>query len=349
MDLYSFLFFLSFLGLINGFLIALMLFNRPGKQVLLSRLIASLFFLGALAMLLVTLVNANIIREYPVITTLEYFIALSVGPLLRQCVLLLLQKDKKNLKRILVHFIPAFAYLFFGALFPSISFPILWIMLHFQTYIVLSLFQYLKFRKSGSQRLPAKQQFWLTAIIAFYTLIGLSQWVRFIFSDTQLLNLIIPLTASLNFYLVLLIGFNRSIILLPGKPSFIRSSKRKSQEWAAIEEEIRQQKLYTQKGLTLSQLAFQLEIPVYHFSELLHQESQQHFPTFLNSLRVNYAKELLIDHRYSHYTIEAIANQAGFHSRSAFYQCFKKQTGLTPSAYQTSCPELENPDKPAHS
>lgn len=344
MSLYAFLLFLSLFGLLNGFLIAAILFFRPGKNNLLSRLIALLFFSGALAMLLITLVNARIIQEYPIISTVEYFIALGVGPLLFIGVRLFTQPEKPIQKVAILHFVPAFAFLFYTLINPTVKLPVLAFMLHFQTYIAGSTYAFLRHAGTRKQNLWKKQKFWMTSILSFYVLIGLSQWVRFIFSDTQLLNLIIPLTASLNFHIFLLLGFSRSPVL-PRNRRALPHPDKQADNWEAIERVILQQKLFTQKGLTINQLADQLQLPAHQFSALLRQQDNQHFPNYINTLRVNYAKLLLHDPAFAHYTIEAIAHEAGFQSRSAFYQCFKKQTGLTPSVLRIHCPDSGNTDK----
>ena len=82
MDINSVFFLLSILGVIQGLYISFLFFVRPGKIPVLSNLLSVLFFLGAAVMFMVTLVNAHLITEYPVITILEYFITLIIGPIL---------------------------------------------------------------------------------------------------------------------------------------------------------------------------------------------------------------------------------------------------------------------------
>lgn len=54
--------------------------------------------------------------------------------------------------------------------------------------------------------------------------------------------------------------------------------------------------------------------------------------SYINRLRVEYAVELLRDQ--SHYSLDAVATQAGFKSRSTFYAAFQKRFGLTPAQYR---------------
>ena len=52
---------------------------------------------------------------------------------------------------------------------------------------------------------------------------------------------------------------------------------------------------------------------------------------YLCKIRIRVAKELL---KNSDYSIEQISQSAGFSSQSYFTQCFKKDCGMSPSAYR---------------
>jgi len=49
---------------------------------------------------------------------------------------------------------------------------------------------------------------------------------------------------------------------------------------------------------------------------------------------VNEAKSYLKNPEFSNYTITAIGLEAGFNSKSSFYEVFKKATGTTPFSYK---------------
>jgi AraC-like DNA-binding protein len=42
---------------------------------------------------------------------------------------------------------------------------------------------------------------------------------------------------------------------------------------------------------------------------------------------------MLVSEKYKTYTILAIAHEVGFNSKTAFYNAFKKQSGISPSAF----------------
>ena len=71
-------------------------------------------------------------------------------------------------------------------------------------------------------------------------------------------------------------------------------------------------------------------------SRLINQETGGNFNDFVNSFRIRLAQERLRSETYRNYTVEAIGQSVGFRSKSAFYQAFKKQTGLSPSQYLKS-------------
>ena len=71
-------------------------------------------------------------------------------------------------------------------------------------------------------------------------------------------------------------------------------------------------------------------------SRLINQESGGNFNDFVNGFRIRLAQERLLSEACRHLTVEAIGQSVGFRSKSAFYQAFKKQTGLSPSQYLKS-------------
>ena len=94
------------------------------------------------------------------------------------------------------------------------------------------------------------------------------------------------------------------------------------------------EKLYLDSNLSLEKVAENLQLSPSYLSRIINSELNTSFPDYLNSLRVNEAKKYLINPEFSNYTIVAIGLEAGFNSRSSFYNVFKKVTGKTPMAFQ---------------
>ena len=95
------------------------------------------------------------------------------------------------------------------------------------------------------------------------------------------------------------------------------------------------EKVYLDPHLGLSGLAARIGIPAPHLSQIINQRLNQNFPDLINSYRVAEARRRLVDPECRHYSILAIAEDAGFRSKSSFNEVFKKLTGTTPSEFRT--------------
>ncbi len=66
------------------------------------------------------------------------------------------------------------------------------------------------------------------------------------------------------------------------------------------------------------------------FNEQIIQRYQMSFSHLVNQKRIEYFVALAKNPKYSHYSIEALAKESGFNSRTALYKPFKKFHGGTP-------------------
>lgn len=114
------------------------------------------------------------------------------------------------------------------------------------------------------------------------------------------------------------------------------SSEEIRQKAKRLQEHMQTHKPYTNPTITLQALAAQVDLPVHTVSRIINEHMGQHFTEFINSYRVEAAKTLLVSPEYAHFTIEAISQAAGFNSRNTFYRAFRKQCGMTPTAYRRS-------------
>ncbi|HEY1202901.1 MAG TPA: helix-turn-helix transcriptional regulator [Niastella sp.] len=96
-----------------------------------------------------------------------------------------------------------------------------------------------------------------------------------------------------------------------------------------------EKKVYTDPDLTLEKLASLMKTPRHHVSEVLNQYMHRSFYQFINDFRMQKVLMLLDQCRRQEITpnILSIAYEAGFNSKSAFNQYFKKTTGFTPTEY----------------
>ncbi len=97
---------------------------------------------------------------------------------------------------------------------------------------------------------------------------------------------------------------------------------------------INEKELFKDNNIKIEDLACLVDMPSYKLSSILNQTYQINFNILINRYRVNYIKDILKESKSLHdYTIEGLAQKAGFPSRSTFYKVFKKETGLTPIEY----------------
>lgn len=94
------------------------------------------------------------------------------------------------------------------------------------------------------------------------------------------------------------------------------------------------EKPFLNGDLTISDLSWKTGIPKHYITEVLNEKYGRNFFSFINEYRVREVLGRINNPRYQHYTILAIAFDAGFNSKSTFNSFFKAYTGKTPSAYR---------------
>ena len=92
-------------------------------------------------------------------------------------------------------------------------------------------------------------------------------------------------------------------------------------------------KPYLDPKLSLRDLAKQIEIHPNHLSWLLNNGIGKNFNEFINSYRIEAFKMMALDSQSANLTIETLAYESGFNSKTVFNTCFKKGTGLTPKQF----------------
>ena len=112
----------------------------------------------------------------------------------------------------------------------------------------------------------------------------------------------------------------------------IKESDEESAEMLnAIESKMIEEKFYLNENFSSQDVLVHFEITRNKLDELLTHIKGVSFADWLNTLRIEYAKNLLINN--NKYTIDAISSMSGYSSRSAFYAAFKKVTNITPTEF----------------
>jgi len=114
----------------------------------------------------------------------------------------------------------------------------------------------------------------------------------------------------------------------------ILSVKSKNEHIKAFEQLLTSEKVYLDSKLSLENVAEKLGISPSYLSRTLNAELGTSYSDYINAFRVEAAKNFLENPQFSNYTIISIGLEAGFNSKSAFFDVFKKATGKTPSEYK---------------
>jgi AraC-like DNA-binding protein len=106
-----------------------------------------------------------------------------------------------------------------------------------------------------------------------------------------------------------------------------------SADFDKIEQHITQNKRFTDPHFTLDRLAIEMQMSRGYVSKLINQEAGT-FSEYINIKRVEAAKTLLLKESSSRFTLEVLAYECGFKSKSNFFLLFKKYTDCSPSEWR---------------
>ena len=104
-------------------------------------------------------------------------------------------------------------------------------------------------------------------------------------------------------------------------------------EMERIVDYFKTEKPYLNKDLNINQVSVALAIPSRELSFIINKHFGQRFNDFLNKYRIEYITKKINKEYLSNYTIEGIASEAGFASKSTFNLAFKKYHQCTPTEY----------------
>ena len=179
--------------------------------------------------------------------------------------------------------------------------------------------------------------------------LGLKKWndivfglVCFAFVGTITGILFVPDAISLNSYFIPVIGFLTSLLIIDNstflnevvKSSVYKklSEKEVTELYQKIESALREERYYTDKELTLVNLAREMNVSANKVSYVLNS-CQTSFKKLINTIRIQKATEFMITKEIENYSIEGISQMFGYKSKSTFYQNFKIQHSKTPKEF----------------
>jgi len=104
----------------------------------------------------------------------------------------------------------------------------------------------------------------------------------------------------------------------------------------ALQKHVVTSKCFTKEDLTIIDVSEAIDIHPRKISQSINTLMDTNFNNYINSFRVEYAKELFTDEKGKNLSIEGIGIEAGFHSKSTFYAAFRKIEGTTPAKFRNS-------------
>jgi AraC-like DNA-binding protein len=226
-------------------------------------------------------------------------------------------------------------------------------------YVIYVLYLYLKTKKTDSYLLDLSDQskWWLTTVIlgsaTLFSLIVLLELVQ-VLSIYQITDklLVINILTSTFAILFIYIG-NRYAFLLSKVSNSIEQPRKKKispplpqddeqlidpkfeRIFNDVELLMKEQQLYLEPELTLSMVSERLKVPSAIVSQAVKIFSNQTFPSYINTYRVNMVIEKMNSPLFKTYTLLSLALESGFNSKASFNRIFKQQKGITPSEYAT--------------
>ena len=218
-------------------------------------------------------------------------------------------------------------------------------------YFGLQVYVFFKFRpkKTESSAFPISTVIWFWIFLAGQAimLVGLfaDQLTSvsfdidpYRFSITMVTFFIYDIVLALLFFPDMLYGNQVSPVELPLVKEKYIWSKLTADEKSVIMDKMTgymkgEVKPYLNPKISLQEVSTVLDINPNRLSQAINEKTGLNFKDYINSYRVEEAKLLLSSPEFQKLTIEAIAEKAGFYSKSPFYSAFKKHTGMTPKEF----------------
>jgi AraC-like DNA-binding protein len=104
--------------------------------------------------------------------------------------------------------------------------------------------------------------------------------------------------------------------------------------FSSVDDLVESEKLYLNFDISIHELGKRMNMNSKYLSQAINKKDGLNFNRFINEKRVKYASQLILDDAYNAYTIEGIAKESGFRSKSTFNTTFKAIIGCTPSEYK---------------
>ena len=256
-----------------------------------------------------------------------------VGPFLWFYGITLLEKRKTLFHWNYLHLLPFLLFILLFAVIPSTGeFETYWnyglVVFHLAIYLILSWLVLIK----NALKTSKKKLQWYRNILIGVTLI----WLYYLgnFMSFKLHYIWGPIFYTFLIYAFSYLFLNRNSFNLEkyGSSNLDRNSSK------ALFKEIQKlfvaEHIFLESSISLKTVSEKLSTSSREISQAINENVQQNFYEFVNQFRIEKAKDLLVDLNYKNEKIATVAYDSGFGTVTAFNVAFKKNTGITPSAYR---------------
>lgn len=357
---------LNLLGAAQGLLLTLALLTVKRGHRLANKLLAGLTLSIAIIVTGSVLITTNYFFVYPHLSRVHHPFVFLAGPFLFLYIRTITAENSRLKRRDLLHFVPflfVLVYLlpyYFQSRDDKVKFLVAefyqdslgqWyyirssiFIVQFLVYLILVVAILVRYKKSKAIAAPDQQnvrfkvRFFATASIILW----LGALLRLIIDPSATSNLLVPLGASIVVYAMGYLEMSKpeiasSLASQPPAKKYEKSAltaEREERYRSRLLQHMKDEKPFRDGELTVQKLADQLSIPSYYLSQTINERMGQSFSDFINSYRVEEAKERLLDPSFEHLSILGIAVDVGFNSKSSFNAVFKKHTDMTPSEFR---------------
>lgn len=324
---------LSSIGfLLSGFFSGHLLFLKRNKEPM-------HLLLGGLLLALSLRVGKSVFYNFtdlPVIVkNIGLAANLAIGPFLLLYGKVLLQRYTPQRKD-LWHFLPTTVYFLFCAIIPNQSGDYFWytsyafVMSQQLCYLVLSIFLIESWK-------PAWDNIQQKGFVILWSAISLI-WLTYLLIFVQLLPVYIFGAIAYSILMVTLAYFvlkEDFRFTQQAKYGQYRLPPQQAQQYLGIlREKMVQDKSYLNPNLSIQDISEQVDLSTKVISQVINEQLKLNFSAFINSYRIEEAKERLMAEDFQQFTIASIAYGCGFNSISSFNTSFKVITKQTPSQFR---------------
>lgn len=334
------LFFFSAIGAFNGLLLSVyLLFVKKQKDL-------PNLFLGLLLLMLSIRIGKSVFLYFDHDLPRTYrqiglSACLLIGPALYYYIRSLQTREKLDLQSWKYMFGILTGIILIGGYFFSYEkFPDLWdfyiakfIYLEWGLFMIWSGYEYVKYIRNKKKELQthASSVYFSNVIIFLAYLFFLMGWVKGAY-----------IAGSITFSFLLYLNFfffsNRQKEASTSRDVINKYSNKKipvaqaDSFVARLESLMKTEELYKNPNLKLSDLATKMNISAHQLSQLLNDNLEKSFSTYINEYRINEACERILTD--TNLKIEEIGYEVGFNSKSTFFTTFKRIKNTTPLLYR---------------